>query len=113
MTALKDFLAELAVDPQKLGAFIHDPDGAMKAAELSYPLSHIVTIYEAAMFPNVDPLVVRLPLQSLSAYPVSTGMTLYIPPCRPRSSCQSMGHIVDPNMPCMAVNWQVRRSWTS
>ena len=35
MATLKDFLASLATDSHKLGEFIHDPEGAMKAAELS------------------------------------------------------------------------------
>jgi hypothetical protein len=35
MVELKKFLAELAVDPVKLGEFIHDPNAAMTAAELS------------------------------------------------------------------------------
>jgi hypothetical protein len=34
MAALKEFLAKLAVDPQALGKFIHDPEASMKAAEL-------------------------------------------------------------------------------
>ena len=34
MATLQEFLADIAVDPQKLGQFIHDPDEAMKAAEL-------------------------------------------------------------------------------
>jgi len=32
---LKDFLAELAINPKKLGEFIHDPEAAMTKAELS------------------------------------------------------------------------------
>lgn len=35
MAELKDFLAELATTPEKLGQFIHDPDDTMKNAELS------------------------------------------------------------------------------
>lgn len=35
MAELKDFLANLAIDPRALGAFIHDPEGAMTAAKLS------------------------------------------------------------------------------
>jgi hypothetical protein len=35
MTELKDFLASLAIDSRKLGEFIHDPESAMAAAELS------------------------------------------------------------------------------
>src|SRR5215472_4193764 len=35
MADLKEFLAELAIDPQKLGEFIHDPESAMEAAGLT------------------------------------------------------------------------------
>ena len=35
MAELKDFLAELAINPKKLGEFIHDPEAAMTKAELS------------------------------------------------------------------------------
>src|SRR5215470_7618404 len=35
MAELRDFLANLATDPRKLGEFIHDPEAAMTAAELS------------------------------------------------------------------------------
>jgi hypothetical protein len=34
MAELKDFLAKLAIDPQALGKFIHDPEGAMASAAL-------------------------------------------------------------------------------
>jgi hypothetical protein len=35
MADLKEFLASLATDPRKLGEFIHDPESAMSAADLS------------------------------------------------------------------------------
>ncbi len=35
MAELRDFLSELATDPQRLGEFIQDPESAMTAAELS------------------------------------------------------------------------------
>lgn len=35
MDKLEDFLTKLATDPQTLGQFIHDPDAAMNAANLS------------------------------------------------------------------------------
>jgi hypothetical protein len=35
MATLKDFLSELAIDANKLGQFIHDPEAAMTAAQLS------------------------------------------------------------------------------
>jgi hypothetical protein len=35
MATLKEFLSDLAQDPQRLGEFILDPDAAMDAAELN------------------------------------------------------------------------------
>lgn len=35
MAKLIDFLAELAINPQKLGEFIHDPEATMTAERLS------------------------------------------------------------------------------
>lgn len=35
MIELRDFLATLAVDPLKLGEFIHDPEAVITAADLS------------------------------------------------------------------------------
>jgi hypothetical protein len=35
MDKLEDFLTELAIEPQKLGQFIHDPEATMTAASLS------------------------------------------------------------------------------
>lgn len=49
-----------------------------------YPLSHLVTVYEAAMFPNVKPMVAQIPLYAFGAFPITAAMTLYIPPCRSR-----------------------------
>jgi uncharacterized protein YabN with tetrapyrrole methylase and pyrophosphatase domain len=49
-----------------------------------YPWSHPVTVYEAPMFPNVQPLVAQIPLYSLCQFPITAAMTLYVPPCRPR-----------------------------
>ena len=34
-TGLKEFLANLATDPRKLGEFLHEPEAAMSAANLS------------------------------------------------------------------------------
>src|SRR6478752_5764756 len=34
-TGLKEFLSSLATDPRKLGEFLHQPDDAMTAANLS------------------------------------------------------------------------------
>lgn len=33
-TSLKDFLSELAINPEKLGSFIHNPEESMKSAQL-------------------------------------------------------------------------------
>jgi len=35
MAKLEEFLAELAIDPQKFGQLIHDPEATMTAASLS------------------------------------------------------------------------------
>jgi uncharacterized protein YabN with tetrapyrrole methylase and pyrophosphatase domain len=58
-----------------------------------YPLSHIITVYEAPMFPQVEPMIVQIPLYSLTYFPITAGMTLYIPPARVRTA--------DPNLAWM------------
>lgn len=50
-----------------------------------YPLTHLVTVYEAAMFPGTEPMIARVPLYSLSDFPITAAMTLYVPPAWPRS----------------------------
>jgi uncharacterized protein YabN with tetrapyrrole methylase and pyrophosphatase domain len=49
-----------------------------------YPLYHLITVYEAAMFPGTEPMIARIPLYSLSEFPITAAMTLYIPPARTR-----------------------------
>ena len=49
-----------------------------------YPLSHLITVYEAAMFPGTEPMIARIPLYSLSEFPITAAMTLYVPPARAR-----------------------------
>jgi uncharacterized protein YabN with tetrapyrrole methylase and pyrophosphatase domain len=49
-----------------------------------YPLSHVITVYEAPMFPGVEPMIAQIPLYSLSGFPITAAMTLYIPPARAR-----------------------------
>lgn len=49
-----------------------------------YPPTHLVTVYEAAMFPGAEAMIARVPLYSLSDFPITAAMTLYVPPCRPR-----------------------------
>lgn len=50
-----------------------------------YPYSHMITVYEAPMFPSVAPMIARIPLYSLSEFPITAAMTLYVPPARLRS----------------------------
>jgi uncharacterized protein YabN with tetrapyrrole methylase and pyrophosphatase domain len=50
-----------------------------------YPLSHYVTVYEAAMLPETKPKIATIPLYALSTYPITAAMTLYIPPSRART----------------------------
>jgi hypothetical protein len=58
-----------------------------------YPLGHIVTVYEAPMFTNVEPMAARIPLYALSEFPITAAMTLYVPPCRPRFVDPLMHHL--------------------
>jgi uncharacterized protein YabN with tetrapyrrole methylase and pyrophosphatase domain len=57
-----------------------------------YPVSHPVTVYEAPMFPNVEPMMSQIPLYSLGQFPISAAMTLYVPPCRPRFVDPALHH---------------------
>jgi uncharacterized protein YabN with tetrapyrrole methylase and pyrophosphatase domain len=50
-----------------------------------YPLTHPVTVYEAAMLPATEPMSSQIPLYALSSFPITAAMTLYIPPARPRT----------------------------
>ena len=47
-----------------------------------YPISHSITLYEAAVLPRTKPMISTIPLYALTSFPVSAGMTLYIPPAR-------------------------------
>jgi len=49
-----------------------------------YPPSHLVTVYEAAMFPGTQPMIAQVPLHSLNDFPITAAMTLYVPPARAR-----------------------------
>lgn len=49
-----------------------------------YPMDHVVTLYEAPTLPNVEHSAAQIPLYYLSEFPVTSAMTLYIPPCRGR-----------------------------
>ena len=59
-----------------------------------YPLSHPVTLYQAAMLPGTDPLIVQIPLYSLAEFPITAGMTLYIPPAWARVPDPAMLQLV-------------------
>lgn len=50
-----------------------------------FPRSHLITVYEAPMFPGVEPMIARIPLYSLNDFPITAAMTLYIPPARLRT----------------------------
>ena len=49
-----------------------------------YPMSHMITVYEAPMFPGIEPMIAQIPLYSLVDFPITAAMTLYIPPVRVR-----------------------------
>ena len=51
----------------------------------SYPLTHPVTVYEAAVWPGTEPMIAPIPLYSLSEFPLTAGMTLYVPPAQSRT----------------------------
>lgn len=52
----------------------------------TYPASHNVILYQAAVFPNCDPIIQPVPLHQLSPVGLSAGFTLYIPPAYPTVS---------------------------
>lgn len=45
-----------------------------------YPPAHVVYLYEAAIFPGCEPVIVPVEVRSLGLVPLSAGFTLYIPP---------------------------------
>lgn len=49
-----------------------------------FPLDHVITVYEAPMFPGVEPMIARIPLHALPQFPITAAMTLYVPPARLR-----------------------------
>lgn len=49
-----------------------------------YPMSHLITVYEAPMFPGIEPMIAQIPVYSLVDFPITAAMTLYIPPVRTR-----------------------------
>lgn len=50
-----------------------------------YPMAHLITVYEAPMFPAVEAMIAHIPLYSLVHFPITAAMTLYIPPVRTRT----------------------------
>jgi len=48
-----------------------------------YPSTHVMYLYEAAVFPACEPVVLPVPLHALGQTPLSAGFTLYIPPAYP------------------------------
>jgi uncharacterized protein YabN with tetrapyrrole methylase and pyrophosphatase domain len=50
----------------------------------TYPPGHVVTVYEAAMFPTAAPMIERVPLYWLADFPITAAMTLYVPAARAR-----------------------------
>ena len=59
-----------------------------------YPESHPVTLYQAATLPGTDPIIVQIPLYSLREFPITAGMTLYIPPARARVPDPEMSRLL-------------------
>jgi uncharacterized protein YabN with tetrapyrrole methylase and pyrophosphatase domain len=45
-----------------------------------YPATHVVYLYEAAVFPGCEPVIQPVPLHALGQVPLTAGYTLYIPP---------------------------------
>jgi uncharacterized protein YabN with tetrapyrrole methylase and pyrophosphatase domain len=51
-----------------------------------YPLTHPVTVYEAAVWPGTEPMIAPIPLYSLPEFPITAAMTLYVPPAQTRTA---------------------------
>jgi uncharacterized protein YabN with tetrapyrrole methylase and pyrophosphatase domain len=60
-----------------------------------YPMSHLITVYEAPMFPGIEPMISQIPLYSLIDFPITAAMTLYIPPVRTRVPDPSLLYLFD------------------
>lgn len=71
-----------------------------------YPLSHVVTVYEAPMFPGVEPLIAQIPLYWLSDYPITAAMTLYVPPACARVPDSEMAALFAMSAPYAASSMQ-------
>jgi len=51
-----------------------------------YPATHVMYLYEAAVFPGCEAIIWPVPLHSLGHVPLSAGFTLYIPPAYPTAT---------------------------
>jgi uroporphyrin-III C-methyltransferase len=73
-----DFRQGMRARPDRLG---------MLAASLArwYPLTHKVTVYQAATFPANPPSIRRIPLSRLARSRILPGATLFIAPLAPRA----------------------------
>jgi Tetrapyrrole (Corrin/Porphyrin) Methylases len=59
-----------------------------------YPVSHPVKLYQAAILPGTDPIIDQILLSSLCEFPITAGMTLYIPPARARVPDPEMSRLL-------------------
>jgi len=48
-----------------------------------HPPAHVVTVYEASIFPGAAPVIRATRLDELARVPLSSASTLYVPPSRP------------------------------
>jgi uncharacterized protein YabN with tetrapyrrole methylase and pyrophosphatase domain len=67
-----------------------------------YPRDHVITVYEAPMFPGAEPMIARIPLHWLAAFPITAAMTLYVPAARPRTPDPTMLSLFSMNAPYAA-----------
>ena len=56
----------------------------------TYPATHVVYLYEAAVFPGCEPVILPVQIANLGQVPMSAGYTLYIPPAYPTSADPSI-----------------------
>jgi hypothetical protein len=61
-----------------------------------HPAMHLVTLYEASPFFGRDPVIARIPLESVPSAPINPATTLHIPPSRPRSADPRWRKLLDP-----------------
>lgn len=51
-----------------------------------YPPDHPIYLYEAAVLPGCEPVIIKATITTLTLYPMSAGYTAYVPPSRATSS---------------------------